>query len=824
MKLGTITAAILRPSRRPIPGEGQKLALLLAMAGTMATIVALEHSAPGSIGAARYLAILPVAVAAYSRHGIAAALAVVGFFIVTFVPGVVRSYGTAGFQQAVADLVVFAFITTLFAYLCATIAIAFRTQRSLAGAVREQEELLDRASDLFQVTDFVIEEGRRVTDAESAVLLLRSPIDERWEAIDAETRVPISPALHHTEHSQSVAVWLLSNGQPQIMNNLEGDPRLVSPDDPEGQTLRSLLTQPIRAEDGTLAALLVLVNSESGYFAREDLNGLAALIAGAEKALKQAGLYARTGEALARRARQLGALQRAAQELNTTLDQEWIVGETLNCALEISGGEAGAAGAEMEGLTPSYRTAGVAVEDGIVHDVVHAAFALERAVFGPQAEGMPPSLLPDAHSRLVVPIRRDDRNYGAIAVESARDEAFDGQDLLGLATLAGHAATALENTRLLADVRRERQKSDLIVETMADGLLTVGMDGRVVSVNPAAQALLGERAAAPAGEELCIVLGCSRGPACRETCRLLQAIAQPQVYREDQWTIPGPAGGERVLELSAVPLPALEGAGGGLVIQLRDVTARAELDRFQRELIATFSHELRTPLTNINTIVGILSQDNGTPRAELSREYLETLQKQTRRLSEFAERILDVSRLDTGRWRLEARPLPVVLIVEDRIREWQTLAPARALRVELPEKRGWIWADEHAVSTVLDNLIDNAVKYAPADSDILVCVTDGSSGFWTISVQDHGPGVPPEQRAMIFERFTRGDGSDSQDVYGHGLGLYIARKLVEAMGGRIWVESGPTDGSVFSFTLPVPQVRINPSQPLVGGRDGGMMP
>jgi signal transduction histidine kinase len=278
-----------------------------------------------------------------------------------------------------------------------------------------------------------------------------------------------------------------------------------------------------------------------------------------------------------------------------------------------------------------------------------------------------------------------------------------------------------------------------------------------------------------------------------------------------------PAGAERVLSLTAAPLPALEGSGGGLIVQLRDVTAREQLDRFQRELIATFSHELRAPLTNINAVVGILSQNEGSAPARLSREYLETLQNQTRRLSEFAERILDVSRLDTGRWRLEARPLPAALIVENRIQDWRRLLPARELRVELPAKRGWIWADEHAVSTVLDNLIDNAGKYSPAGSDILVSVTDGSSGFWTLSVVNHGPPIPPERRELIFERFYRADNSDSQDVYGHGLGLYIARKLVEAMGGRIWVESGPTDGSRFAFTLPVPPLRINTSSPVMGG-------
>jgi len=805
MKHAANRSLALRPfPSRPIPGEGQALALLLAMAGTMAALVAVERIDPASIAAARYLVVLPVSLAAYGKHGIVAGPAVAVFFIVPFIPVIVAIYGTVAFNQAASDLVVFALLITLFAYLSASIAAAFRTQRSLAGAVRGQEGLLDRTSDPYQVAEYVLEQARQVADAEDAVLLLLSPIDERWEAIDGEARTAMPAAAQRLGQPLSVAAWLLEQDGPQIINDLEGDPRLIPPDTVDDRTLRSLLAQPIRAVDGTLAALLVLINHEYGNFTRDGLDALVDLVAGAEKALKQAGLYARTDKALARRARQLAALQRAARELNTTLDPEWIVGQTLSCALEITGGEAGVAGAEIEGLNPSYRAAGVEPEDRVLHEYMHAAFALERAVLSPPPEAELAPLLQDARSTLVVPIRRYDRNYGAIAVESPRDEAFDGQDLLGLVALASHAATALENARLFADVRREREKSDLIVETMADGLLTVASDGRVESLNPAALALLGTSATESAGGSICELLGCVRGPACRPTCRLLQSIAEPQVFREDRWTVRGPAGRERVLALSAAPLPALDGTRSGLVIQLRDVTARAEQDRFQRELIATFSHELRTPLTNINTIVSILSQGDKPGEAGLSREYLETLQKQTRRLSEFAERILDVSRLDTGRWKLEARPLPVAVIVGNRIREWRTLLPGREFRVELAERRGWIWADEHAVSTVLDNLIENATKYSPDDSEIVVSVTEGPSGFRAVSVQDHGPGVPPEDRDKIFERFYRADASDSQNVYGHGLGLYIARKLVGAMGGRIWVERGPTDGSRFVFTLPVP--------------------
>jgi signal transduction histidine kinase len=113
-----------------------------------------------------------------------------------------------------------------------------------------------------------------------------------------------------------------------------------------------------------------------------------------------------------------------------------------------------------------------------------------------------------------------------------------------------------------------------------------------------------------------------------------------------------------------------------------------------------------------------------------------------------------------------------------------------------------MWADEYGAQMALNNLIDNAVKYSPAGSTIKVQAEADTDGFIILSVKDQGMGIAPEYQARIFDRFYRIDGSDAQSVYGQGLGLYIAKRLVEAMGGEIWVESEVGKGSQFAFTLP----------------------
>jgi signal transduction histidine kinase len=433
-----------------------------------------------------------------------------------------------------------------------------------------------------------------------------------------------------------------------------------------------------------------------------------------------------------------------------------------------------------------------------------------------------------SRSRIAAPIRRGDLHYGALVAESSRAEAFGVHDFQALQTLADHAAVALDNARLFGELRAEREKSDRIIRTMADGMLTLDGRGNVTAMNPAAELLTGWAEPDALGRAACAVVGCGRrpeparspialggafpeggnghdppalapGPECAGTCKLMAALQLGVVVHEERWASRSPAGGERVFGLSAAPLPG-EGAPSGVVVMLRDATEREEMERFQRELVATFSHELRAPLANIDAIIQTAAL---SPEA-FPDDLVEKMRSQNRRLAELAERTLDVARLDDGRWRLEPRPLPAGMAASEAAERLAGRRPDRPVVVQAERPTPWAWGDEVAVATVLDNFLDNADKYSMPGAKVSVEVLRHPAGGVLFAVTDRGPGIAPEHRARVFDRFYRADGADSRRSYGHGLGLYIARRLVEGMGGRIWVESPETGGSRFVFTLPSP--------------------
>jgi PAS domain S-box-containing protein len=343
----------------------------------------------------------------------------------------------------------------------------------------------------------------------------------------------------------------------------------------------------------------------------------------------------------------------------------------------------------------------------------------------------------------------------------------------------------------------------LIIHSIADGLFTTDGTGHILTFNPAAEQLTGWSAEETVGRICCEVLGCHNLEiADADHCQLLQALSQQRATYIERYIIRQKSGTKRVISISMAPLPANNDAPFGSVFLFRDITEQDEMERLQKELIAAISHELRAPLSHISTITETLTESDDIAMKPYYK-YLDNLMVQTKRLADFSDRILDVYQLETGRLNLQLRPLPVCLLVDELIKQWEVNSAHHNLMVHLPEKSPWVWADEDGFKTVMNNLVDNAVKYSPPNTKIDIFVKQTPNGFITCAVQDQGLGIGPEFQTKIFQRFYRLDGGDAQRVYGHGLGLYIAKTLVEAMGGEIWVESEVGKGSNFAFCLPI---------------------
>jgi signal transduction histidine kinase len=224
-----------------------------------------------------------------------------------------------------------------------------------------------------------------------------------------------------------------------------------------------------------------------------------------------------------------------------------------------------------------------------------------------------------------------------------------------------------------------------------------------------------------------------------------------------------------------------------------------ELDKLKSDFVSMVSHELRTPLTSLNGGLELLLNRKGRTIPDL--EPLSLMKNEVQRLTRFVENILDLSAMEAG--RLEVQPVPVSLaaIAENISAQLLSTPGAERIQIDLPEDLPPVVADPGFLNSVINHLVDNAIKYAPAEAVIVDAVRQGKR--LRIQVTDHGPGIPKEKRPLLFKRFQRLDARDSQVVYGYGLGLYFSQRMLQAMGSKLGFEEPLRGGARFYFLLKV---------------------
>jgi signal transduction histidine kinase len=225
------------------------------------------------------------------------------------------------------------------------------------------------------------------------------------------------------------------------------------------------------------------------------------------------------------------------------------------------------------------------------------------------------------------------------------------------------------------------------------------------------------------------------------------------------------------------------------------------VDRLKSEFVSLVSHELRAPLTNVRSAVELM--EDGCPALnETCTQMFNIVAEQIGRLGRLVDDVLDVSRIESGGLNLTCTAVDIVQIAERAVDDITTRQTGHIFHRPDGVVRPRVWADADRLYEVVANLVDNAAKYSPPRSEVALEVhIEGQEAV--LSVSDSGPGIPPEEHDYIFEKFHRLDSSDAKETYGYGLGLYLCRHLVEAMNGRIWVESEPGHGSTFRFALPL---------------------
>jgi two-component system phosphate regulon sensor histidine kinase PhoR len=433
---------------------------------------------------------------------------------------------------------------------------------------------------------------------------------------------------------------------------------------------------------------------------------------------------------------------------------------------------------------------------------------------------------------LNIPLTVENRIIGILSLFDEREGAFDAELLQLTTMIADYAAVALENVRLRERemalwraAEMERHRLERIISSMAEGLLITDQQGVVRSLNQSAQQLFSQLQIDLSPEQsfsLRKLATSSEIPWLAELADLIDYTLEGNTVlnRELNAGVSGDAI-PLTLNISAAPLNEL-GPGYarpvGVVAVLNDITSSKQIEKLKDEFVSVVSHELRTPLTAIKgytqhllrrlerrlrerrQAAGAESLQREAPESYDLRS-LQIIQSQSEQLERLVNDLLDLSRAQWGEMNLQYTSFYLADVLTERVQLAQVSAEEHTITLDVQVQDSRIVADKLRVSQVIGNILDNAIRFSPQGRQVTVELKEENNEY-LVSITDQGIGVSPEYINHIFERFYRVRNTASRQYSGIGLGLFVARAIVEAHGGRIWVTSNEGLGSTFSFTLP----------------------
>ena len=552
----------------------------------------------------------------------------------------------------------------------------------------------------------------------------------------------------------------------------------------------SLLAIPV---EGVGRGLVLVCFREPRTFSSDDLELARQLARAAQGAFERSRLYEaeRTSRSLSQR------LANAGSSLATELDPAAVLQEVVTQAAALLDADAGSlslladdrlvvvavAGDDIEHLTGAESQS----TSPLGGDVVHLRRPVARAdVSGePALREADPVLALGYRAFLGVPLgQREGSLQGVLALYSAHARSWRDEESEALTTLATNASIALANAELYQRVALEHEQGAAILANIADGIVAVDRDGQVVVWNAAAERITG----VPATEAL------GRSPA-----QVLQRDFQSESGVTNRLVSITRGGAEIWLSLSEALMRDPSGAVAGRIFAFRDISSEWAVEQMKSDFVSTVSHELRTPLTSIYGFAETLMRRD-VEFGERDREvFLGYIASESERLTRIVDTLLNVARLDTGDLEVALEPTDVGALVADAVGSVQELgANGHDFVLDLEDAALEVQADPDKLRQVVDQLVENAIKYSP-DGGIVRIEARRRPNVVEVSVVDEGIGIAATHRERIFDKFYRA----GDTVTGTGLGLFIARGLVSAMGGRLRVDSEEGRGSRFTFELPV---------------------
>ena len=368
-----------------------------------------------------------------------------------------------------------------------------------------------------------------------------------------------------------------------------------------------------------------------------------------------------------------------------------------------------------------------------------------------------------------------------------------------IAQLAAGLRSAFTSQSLL----KEQARLAAIFRHSTDGILTVDNALRIIDFNPAMERLTGWRESEVLGQFYFKVLrpqdryGNNLG---LEDSPILQAFAGQEVVNREM-IICARDGQRFTVAVTASCVRSVKEEPTSGILNVRDLTRERQQEEQRSTFISVISHELQTPIAIIKGYASTLARSDAKLDPTALRSRLKAIEEEADRLDKLVGNLLYASRIQANGLQMDIASLDLGYLIRSVVRRLRAKTPGVNIMLSIPPQLPTVMADRDRIEEVLQNLLDNAVKYSPRRAEITVaCYATGEEVI--VSVRDAGMGISLREQEQIFNRFQRASGSSVQSMPGAGLGLYICRAIVEAHGGRIWMQSTLREGSTFSFSLP----------------------
>jgi K+-sensing histidine kinase KdpD len=678
------------------------------------------------------------------------------------------------------------------------------------------------------VLTILIEAASKIGGATAAAVYL-FPDEAQWGLrlvqsgglSEAFTKNPPEPLLRGSERQP------LHQQQPVIVKNISRDPRVLH--------LTNLMTKegkaawielPLSTGKTDLGVLSLYYNTPQ-QFSNENVEFLRTFATQTSQALNNARLYSKTDEALERRVEQLNALATLGRLLTAALKVEAVGALVLEHAADAT--------RSLVGVVMSYDA-----QSGILQTLAQRGYpsptsdqlmtvvpgsAFERAL----KQGQPiviSDMRPDQsfkqsvlemRSQLTVPILRGGEALGVITLEHENVSAYSAEDVEFVSQVANQMVIALDNARLFERTSETLNRLQIILDAMEEAIILMDEDGIIVLANPRVDVIglkpdelmghhvyelmqrpfsdLAQRMGFMAAADFFHVFDKVRSVNLNGTARLDAVL----------YTVEGELG---TLHIRRQIIPVYDDNNHtiGVLLVFYNKTEEQELERAREDLSRMIVHDLRGPLTAVTTSLKLMRElvpDDSKVKRTVQ-EITETSQRAIRKLLSRVDSLLDISKMESGELTLDTTPTELATLADSVCVELSPLAHELNIQINsaIPDTLPLLAVDADKVERLLGNLVDNALKYTPANSTVTIRAhMPDAKHFVRIEVIDQGPGIPEEYKKRLFDRYVQIQGRRGARR-GTGLGLTFCRLVVEAHGGSIWIEDNPTGGSIFAFNLP----------------------